>query len=147
MTMKHKVKATVLDTKFYPEYQRQYCANPCSGKCPVYNKGDEFVFFRDDERADYWHCGLNSSRRHARTALSALSNVLFSAHTAGNYSVASTASQPPSSPGKPYRDSHNTLLPNIFQVQSCLLIFLAVIHDALHVGLRPLRKLLNQWEK
>ena len=29
-------------------------------KCPVYNKGDEFVFYRDDERDDYWHCGLNT---------------------------------------------------------------------------------------
>ena len=58
--MKHKVKVTMLDTKLYPEYQQQYCANPCSGKCPVYNKGDEFVFFRDDERDDYWHCGLNT---------------------------------------------------------------------------------------
>ncbi len=35
--MQHKVKVTVLDTKLYPEYQQQYCANPCSGKCPVYN--------------------------------------------------------------------------------------------------------------
>ena len=43
--MKHKVKVTVIDTKLFPEYQQQYCANPCSGKCPVYNKGDEFVFF------------------------------------------------------------------------------------------------------
>ena len=28
--MKHKVKITVLDTKLYPEYQQQYCVNPCS---------------------------------------------------------------------------------------------------------------------
>lgn len=54
------MKITVLDTKLYPEYQRQYCANPCSGKCPVYNKGDEFIFYRDDKRDDYWHCGLNT---------------------------------------------------------------------------------------
>lgn len=58
--MKHKVKVTVLDTKLYPEYQQQYCANPCSGKCPVYNRGDVFVFYRDDERDDYWHCGVNT---------------------------------------------------------------------------------------
>lgn len=49
--MKYKVKVTVLDTKLYPEYQQQYCANPCSGKCPVYNKGDEFIFHRNDEGA------------------------------------------------------------------------------------------------
>lgn len=23
------------------EYRQQYCSNPCSGKCQVYNKGDE----------------------------------------------------------------------------------------------------------
>lgn len=54
--MKYKVKVTVLDTKLYPEYQHQYYATPCSGKCPVYNKGDEFIFYRDD----YWHCGLDT---------------------------------------------------------------------------------------
>lgn len=37
--MKYKVKVTVLDTKLYPEYQQHYCANPCSGKCPVYSMG------------------------------------------------------------------------------------------------------------
>lgn len=50
----------MLDTKLYPEYQQQYCVNPCSGKCPVYNKGDEFMFYRDDVRDDFWHCGLDT---------------------------------------------------------------------------------------
>lgn len=58
--MKHKVKVTVLDTKLYPEYQQRYCANSCSGRCPVYTKGDEFIFYRDGERDDFWHCGLNT---------------------------------------------------------------------------------------
>ena len=53
--MKHKVKVTVLDKKLYPELQKQYCANPDSGACPCYNVGDEFVFYRDDERDDFWH--------------------------------------------------------------------------------------------
>ncbi len=42
--MKHKVKVTVLDKKFYPELQQQYCDNPISGVCPCYNVGDEFIF-------------------------------------------------------------------------------------------------------
>lgn len=42
--MKHRVKVTVLDTLLYEDLQREYCQNPCSGKCPVYNKGDVFVF-------------------------------------------------------------------------------------------------------
>ena len=58
--MKYKVKVTVLDKKLYPELQQQYCANPASGACPCYNVGDEFVFYRDDERDDFWHMGLNT---------------------------------------------------------------------------------------
>ena len=53
--MKHKVKVTVLDKKLYPELQQQYCDNPISGACPCYNVGDEFIFYRDEERDDFWH--------------------------------------------------------------------------------------------
>lgn len=41
--MQHKVKLTVIDKKLYPELQAQYCADPESGACPVYEIGDEFV--------------------------------------------------------------------------------------------------------
>ena len=58
--MKHKVKVTVIDKKLYPELQQQYCHDPNSGACPCYNVGDEFVFYRDDERDDFWHMGLNT---------------------------------------------------------------------------------------
>ena len=58
--MKHKVKVTVLDKKLYPELQQQYCDNPISGACPCYNVGDEFIFYRDEERDDFWHIGLNT---------------------------------------------------------------------------------------
>lgn len=58
--MKHKVKVTVLDKKLYPELQQQYCAEPSSGACPCYNVGDEFMFYRDDKRDDFWHMGLNT---------------------------------------------------------------------------------------
>lgn len=37
--------------------QAQYCAVPDSGKCPCCNVGDEFMFYRNDERDDYWHMG------------------------------------------------------------------------------------------
>ena len=49
-----------LDKKLYPELQRQYCANPTSGACPCYNVGDEFVFYHDGEKDDFWHMGLNT---------------------------------------------------------------------------------------
>lgn len=58
--MKHKVKVTVLDKKLYPELQRHYCADPNSGTCPSYNVGDEFEFYRDAGRDDFWHAGLNT---------------------------------------------------------------------------------------
>ena len=58
--MKHKVKVTVLDKKLYPELQQQYCDNAISGVCPCYNVGDEFIFYRDEERDDFWHMGLNT---------------------------------------------------------------------------------------
>ena len=55
--MQHKVKVTVLDKKLYPELQQEYCAVPDSGKCPCYYVGDEFIFCRNDEKDDFWHCG------------------------------------------------------------------------------------------
>ena len=58
--MKHKVKITVIDKKLYPELQKQYCTDPDSGACPCYNVGDEFEFYRDDERDDFWHMGQNT---------------------------------------------------------------------------------------
>ena len=58
--MKHIVRLTVIDKKLYPELQQQYCADPNSGACPCYNVGDVFEFYRDEERDDFWHCGLNT---------------------------------------------------------------------------------------
>ena len=58
--MKHKVRVAVLDKKLYPELRREYCADPAAGACPCYNIGDEFIFYRDDKRDDFWHMGLNT---------------------------------------------------------------------------------------
>lgn len=55
--MEYRCKVTVLDKKLFPELQAQYCAAADSGKCPCYNVGDEFIFCRNGERDDYWHCG------------------------------------------------------------------------------------------
>ena len=55
--MEYRCKVTVIDKKLFPELQEQYCAIPDSGKCPCYHVGDEFIFCRNDERDDYWHCG------------------------------------------------------------------------------------------
>jgi uncharacterized repeat protein (TIGR04076 family) len=58
--MEHRVKVTVLDKKLYPELQAEYCAVPDSGKCPCYNVGDEFLFYRNDRRDDFWHMGAGT---------------------------------------------------------------------------------------
>ena len=58
--MRHRVKVTVLDTLLYEDLQHRYCQNPCSGKCPVYNKGDVFIFYREDGKDSFWQCGLNT---------------------------------------------------------------------------------------
>ena len=58
--MQYKVKVTVLDKKLYPELQQEYCAVPDSGKCPCYYVGDEFLFYRNDERDDFWHMGAGT---------------------------------------------------------------------------------------
>ena len=53
-------QVTVLNKKLYPELQQQYCADPSSGVCPCCNVGDEFEFYRDDVRDDFWHMGINT---------------------------------------------------------------------------------------
>lgn len=58
--MEHRVKVTVIDKKLFPELQAQYCKVPDSGKCPCFNKGDGFLFYRNDERDDYWHMGAGT---------------------------------------------------------------------------------------
>ncbi|MFR5864996.1 MAG: TIGR04076 family protein [Acutalibacteraceae bacterium] len=58
--MEYRVKVTVLDKKLFSELQTEYCAVPDSGKCPCYNVGDEFMFYRNDERDDYWHMGAGT---------------------------------------------------------------------------------------
>lgn len=58
--MAYRVKVTVLDTKCYPEIQQEYCADPVSGPCPCYHPGDEYIFYRDGNRDDFWNMGLNT---------------------------------------------------------------------------------------
>lgn len=58
--MEYRCRVTVLDKMLYPELQQQYCKNPNSVKCACYNVGDEFMFYRNDERDDYWHMGAGT---------------------------------------------------------------------------------------
>lgn len=58
--MQHKVKVTVLDKKLFKDLQEEYCANPESGVCGVYNIGDEYTFERYGGVDSFWHGGMNT---------------------------------------------------------------------------------------
>ncbi|MCD8004401.1 MAG: TIGR04076 family protein [Oscillospiraceae bacterium] len=58
--MERICKVTVLDKKLFPELQERFCAVPRSGKCPCYYTGDEFLFYRNGQRDDYWHMGAGT---------------------------------------------------------------------------------------
>ena len=84
--MEHKVKVTVLDKKLYPELQQEYCAVPDSGKCPCYNVGDEFLFYRNDERDDFWHMGVGTLVKSGKPdeAWDAISRYIYTALQGGS---------------------------------------------------------------
>ena len=67
--MQHKVKVTVIDKKLYPELQAQYCEDPESGACPMYEIGDEFVFERYGEADDFWKMGMGRQCSEAWDAI------------------------------------------------------------------------------
>ena len=75
--MQHECRITVLDTKVFPEYQEKYLADPKSGPCPCFQKGDTFLLKRTAEQDDFYHlmngkfCGeaWDAISRYVYTAL------------------------------------------------------------------------------
>ncbi len=75
--MQHECKITVLETKVFPEYQEKYLADPKSGPCPFFKKGDTFFLKRTNEQDDFYHlmngkfCGeaWDAISRYVYTAL------------------------------------------------------------------------------
>ena len=59
--MKHECRITVLDTKCFPEYQEAYLANPASGPCPFFHKGDTFLLKRTREQDDFYYLSKNTT--------------------------------------------------------------------------------------
>ena len=53
--MKHECKITVLDTKCFEEYQEKYLADPNSGPCQFFKKGDTFLLKRTPDQDDFYH--------------------------------------------------------------------------------------------
>ena len=55
--MQYKCKVTVIDKKCFPDYQKEYLADPQSGVCPFYEIGDEFIFERYGGEDTFWLAG------------------------------------------------------------------------------------------
>ena len=76
-SMQHECRITVLETKVFPEYQEKYLADPKSGPCPCFQKGDTFLLKRTAEQDDFYHlmngkfCGeaWDAISRYVYTAL------------------------------------------------------------------------------
>ena len=54
-TMKYECRITVLETKCFPELQKQYLADPESGPCPFFKPGDTFLLKRTPQQDDFYH--------------------------------------------------------------------------------------------
>ena len=54
-TMKYECRITVLETKCFPELQKQYLADPDSGPCPFFKPGDTFLLKRTPQQDDFYH--------------------------------------------------------------------------------------------
>ena len=84
--MKHQCKITVLETKVFADYQEKYLANPKSGPCPFFKKGDTFLLDRTPQKDDFYYlmngkfCGeaWDAVSRYVYTALQGLSLIHIS---------------------------------------------------------------------
>lgn len=61
--MKHECKVSVIATKCFEEFQKEYLANSNSGSCPCFKEGDKFLFQRTPEHDDYYHLGAGTRTR------------------------------------------------------------------------------------
>lgn len=55
--MKHKAKVTAFEATVNAELQREFLADPESGPCPCFNKGDIFEFRHEVQRDDFYKFG------------------------------------------------------------------------------------------
>ena len=68
--MQHKCKVTVIRKELYQDLQKEYLADPESGKCPFYQEGQEFLFERYGNKDDYWTMGKGSQCSEAWDCIS-----------------------------------------------------------------------------
>ena len=79
--MRHECRITVLETKVFPSYQKKYLADPNSGKCPCFKKGDTFLLRRTPEQDDFYHL-MNG--RFCGEAWDAISRYVYTALQGGS---------------------------------------------------------------
>ena len=80
-SMKHECKITVLDTKCFEEYQEKYLADPNSGPCQFFKKGDTFLLKRTPDQDDFYHL-MNG--KFCGEAWDAVSRYVYSALQGGS---------------------------------------------------------------
>ena len=79
--MQHECRITVLETKVFDDYQEKYLANPKSGPCPCFKKGDTFLLKSPPERDDFYHM-LNG--KFSAEAWDAVSRYVYTALQGGS---------------------------------------------------------------
>lgn len=79
--MQYECKITVLETKVFPELQKEYLADLQSGPCPCFKKGDTFVLKRTPEQDDFYHL-MNG--RFCGEAWDAISRYVYTALQGGS---------------------------------------------------------------
>lgn len=79
--MRHECKITVLETKIFEYYQKNYLADPKAGACPCFKPGDTFYLKRTPEQDDFWHM-LNG--KFCAEAWDAISRYVYTALQGGS---------------------------------------------------------------
>ena len=79
--MQHECRITVLETKVFDDYQEKYLANPKSGPCPCFKKGDACLLKSPPERDDFYHM-LNG--KFCAEAWDAVSRYVYTALQGGS---------------------------------------------------------------
>ena len=79
--MKHECRITVLETKCFTDYQEKYLADPKSGPCPFFKKGDTFLLKRTPQQDDFYHL-MNG--RFCGEAWDAVSRYVYAALQGGS---------------------------------------------------------------
>ncbi len=79
--MQHECRITVLETMVFPEYQEKYLADPRSGPCPCFKKGDTFLLKRTREQDDFYRM---LDGRFCSEAWDAISRYVYTALQGGS---------------------------------------------------------------